>query len=333
MALSAACRNAIRTEYCNGAFVRALARRHGVHESSIREMARKQNWTRDPQAAARVRQANLPNGLDGIVARYFPRRQMSQRPAAAFTPNPTYEAVPEAVGKAIEDAIAEIAQFKAEGMAKAEAGIAQFEANAKADIQRAVDDARKEIGEVVLQARTDAIARANRDALGRAEKLGLIWDALTDRLGDILQRPESEAQRARQAEALKILLPGRRDRLSACIGLAGTLMMQIQNAKRKALGLDRPPPPPPEPKPARPDEAPTVIPDPEKIFAFYQNLTVEELRTVWQAGRILEGKHRPPPCPMPPDDPGETANAAPNGQGAGTNAPAASARTTGSALE
>jgi transposase-like protein len=74
MALSAAQWDAIRTEYQAGAFVRALARHHGVHESSIRQKAREQNWTRDPQAAERIRRANQPSGLHGMATSYAPHR-------------------------------------------------------------------------------------------------------------------------------------------------------------------------------------------------------------------------------------------------------------------
>ena len=296
MALSSARRDAIRSEYQDGAFVRALARRHGVHESSIREMARKQNWTRDRQAAERIRQANLPTGLDGIAAKYFPRRPAFQRPASSHAEGPAHEACPEEVATAIR---------------RAHAAIAQAEANAKAEIARATARARAEIGEAVIKAKAEAMARINLETIERVEKLEKLFDRLIGLLLDFMQVPEDDAGRERQAEAKKILLPGHRDRLSSHLGQAGTLLMRIQTVTRKALGLDRPnwSAPTSTPSDAEPPAAEAKPPaKPAPDLAFFQSLTTEELRTLWLADRIMAGQHRPPPHPMPPDDPSKAAS-------------------------
>ena len=286
MALSSSQRDAIRTEYQNGAFVRALARSHGVHESSIREMASKRGWTRDPQATERIRQANQPKGLDGIAGRYFPRRPTHWRPVPRYM-SYWHEAMPPEVVERIEGT---------------RIAVERYEAEARAEIDRVAERARAEIDELVIKGKADAVAKANADDLARAEKLDQIFQRLCDLLEEALQLPKDEAGKARQAAALAALLPTRRDRLSAYLLQVGKLAVQIQAVSRRALGLDRPPA---EPAPPRPAETPAAKPPKNFDLTFFQSLTTDELRTLWEAGQIMAGKHRPPPPYMPPDDPGD----------------------------
>ena len=161
MALSSAQRDAIRAEYQNGAFVRALARSHGVHESSIREMASKHGWTRDPQATERIRQANQPKGLDGIAGRYFPRRPTHWRPVPRYM-SYWHEAMPPAVVERLEST---------------RIAVERYEAEARAEIDRVAERARAEIDELVMKDKADAVAKANADDLARAEKLDQIFNS------------------------------------------------------------------------------------------------------------------------------------------------------------
>jgi hypothetical protein len=258
MALSAAQWDAIQTEYQAGAFVRALARQHGVHESSIRQKAREQNWTRDPQAAERIRRANQPGGLPGMAARYVhpaPRHSTSSRTAGSAP-----GAVPE-----------EVTQADAVGMAAS---------------VRAMAAARAAGGNVAADARARVIARVSLEQLARAERIGRHFDALVDLLLDALQPSEDEAGRWRQAEARKVLLSKRRDSLVSYIKLAGELLLQIESTTQKALELNAL-----QELPAAAGET-AVLPRPAASFDL-SRLTPEQRAEVDKANRLCETMGRP----------------------------------------
>ena len=119
MALSSMQWEIIRAAYHSGSYVRALARSHGVDESSIRQMARKQGWTRDPAAAERIHHEAQLRTLEGIAGKHFPRRPVPRHSAPRRTSGLAREDLPEEVVEAIDRARTEIGETAADAKAQA----------------------------------------------------------------------------------------------------------------------------------------------------------------------------------------------------------------------
>lgn len=253
----------IQAEYATGATPRALGRAYGVDESTIRQKARKQAWTRDPQAMERIREEADHRTLE--AAALLPPSD----PATGTRPC---------------------------GVARGEA-----EAAMHADLQAVAEDAKAELlARCNLEhlARLGRLKGMFGHYAGLLEAF-LVHPGVPE---EGKRHSPAEAERLRQAElARALLLNARSDTIASHMQAVVKVAAEIQNQERKALGADDRPKrlelSAPGGGPIETKNTSVLA------FADPAKMSTSDLEKIYAAIEVMEGHQERPPIPVPPGDP------------------------------
>jgi hypothetical protein len=162
------------------------------------------------------------------------------------------------------------------------------------------------IGDAVVEAKQRIVERAAATDLGNVDRLQALFDLHMGLLELAASSPALEDERGqrRKSEAMAYLLCSRGDSITGHLLAVTKLASEIQTITRKALGVADPPK---QLNVNHQRQAPTKSTVSEERMQQLARMTTAQLSQIWHASRLLEGNTERPDIPMPPADPGRTA--------------------------
>jgi hypothetical protein len=252
--------------------VRTLAREYHINESTIRERVRRHHWQRaNKHDADELQRIARGGGLEGSVAKALLVR--TSKPVPPRNP-------PQAPRSS--------------------------EQIREAELKGAFEEAMGLIGDAVVEAKQRIVERAAATDLGNVDRLQALFDLHMGLLELAASSPALEDERGqrRKSEAMAYLLCSRGDSITGHLLAVTKLASEIQTITRKALGVADPPK---QLNVNHQRQAPTKSTVSEERMQQLARMTTAQLSQIWHASRLLEGNTERPDIPMPPADPGRTA--------------------------
>ncbi len=269
----------IRQAYEAGTPARELGRKFSVNDKTIRERAGAEGWVKPQGSKGLERASQRTSTPEGVVAKAVLRRLGTPQPPRN-PPQPPR--TPEEL----------------------------FEG----DLRGAFDEMLDLMADQVAISRERVRDLADSRAMGNLDRLQRLFDqymAILEQAGSFPD-PEDEAAVRRRGEALSLLTIGRGDSIVGSIGAMLKLAVEIQAASARILAGGSG-----APASLHLHQHQVMAQGPltldESRMRAMASMSSDQLATIWQASRFLEGNTERPPIPRPPGDPGDDATFHPQG--------------------